>query len=750
MTDRLSANDGDEPTGGRPPDEGEGDDEDCLCTLAVTGPIPAHQAIFVCETCKFVPREVDGCEEDDEGDGVDDDVDEPEALPACVCRSCADACHSGHDVRYVGSGPCTCDCPFLTVGPSGGHDCRLAGRSVREARRLGFGNGRTLNDPISSNAVGGTETTEGTEGSWCGECCPTPMGGYAYASYTLPDLSVGGDNLCQNLIRQAEALIECSRDTFWVPDHAEQTSESEWCDLELLAMQIYRKHVKSYSLKGCSEGEQATTSTSEGGAEWWVQVKPAGTSRAPVDLHYDKDEVLAEEFGLGSFPALSTVLNLTGGDDNVPTVVFPHTYDDDEERPIEWMLLSRPVAGKHLVFDGRLLHGAPAHEALHRPGEPKIAAEESSLRITFLVNVWTSGRPAGVHVLPESIRSKIRSVGMNATTPFESLMPLEFRTRPVSRITASSDSGDVESDEDPIVLPFVSQGATWIGEEGEENEVVHEDQSGKRENDDSDDEEEEGEELVLALPPFATPRYLDDRGDTMLLSFEGTPARLVRGWGSEDESEESDDHMIALADDFVTYLNRHASDFVTSVVAELKRQCGIDATELRADHICYRTVSTEQYTSLVDSLRRADDFSLLIESEIGGRPIATFKLATPIEIKSDEFDYVVDVVEIPSPKAGSPYPAGLEHVEFVVGCGAKASPMNDKDHQEVLNQWMDSYRTVPWNTKALHKQCNPDVSTKLALDGYGAVSVKFHLIPLEDVIEFEKACKRNTNGDSNC
>ncbi|MBV5336219.1 VOC family protein, partial [bacterium] len=71
-----------------------------------------------------------------------------------------------------------------------------------------------------------------------------------------------------------------------------------------------------------------------------------------------------------------------------------------------------------------------------------------------------------------------------------------------------------------------------------------------------------------------------------------------------------------------------------------------------------------------------------VESDIGGRPIATFKLTTPIEVRSrDGGTRFVDVVEIPSPKDGSPYGAGLEHVEFVVGdCGGTetAPPRNSR------------------------------------------------------------------------
>ena len=212
------------------------------------------------------------------------------------------------------------------------------------------------------------------------------------------------------------------------------------------------------------------------------------------------------------------------------------------------------------------------------------------------------------------------------------------------------------------------------------------------------------------------------------------------------------------ASDFLSYLHEKVPSFVTAIVAELKKSqyYDIDVTNLQADHVCYRTETIEQYTALVEALQQShqsveeasgesdsSSFTLLVESEIGGRPIATFKLGRPIEIIG--LGKSIDVVEIPSPKEGSPYDTGLEHIEFVIGdhdadAGGTQhykSPMNDEVHATVLTAWMRKYPNISWNTKALNKQCNPDVSLKLDLPDYGRVSVKFHLTPLETVIKFE-------------
>jgi hypothetical protein len=52
---------------------------------------------------------------------------------------------------------------------------------------------------------------------------------------------------------------------------------------------------------------------------------------------------------------------------------------------------------------------------------------------------------------------------------------------------------------------------------------------------------------------------------------------------------------------------------------------------------------------------------------------------------------------------------------------------------------MEKYPAVHWNTKAMEKECNPDISTKIELADFGNISVKFHLISLENVIDFELA-----------
>ena len=109
----------------------------------------------------------------------------------------------------------------------------------------------------------------------------------------------------------------------------------------------------------------------------------------------------------------------------------------------------------------------------------------------------------------------------------------EFIDRHVSRLAVP------KSSDENIILPFVSAGATWIDEstgQDSPNEIVESDEEGEKD----ENEEEEEEELVLSLPQFSTPEYINDRPDTALFTFEAGSARLIRGDGQEDDEPDLD------------------------------------------------------------------------------------------------------------------------------------------------------------------------------------------------------------------
>ncbi|MEM7575617.1 MAG: VOC family protein [Bacteroidota bacterium] len=153
----------------------------------------------------------------------------------------------------------------------------------------------------------------------------------------------------------------------------------------------------------------------------------------------------------------------------------------------------------------------------------------------------------------------------------------------------------------------------------------------------------------------------------------------------------------------------------TSFLDQIFKSCtsaGLPLADYPLDHICYRVATTDRYQQLKTQLLSSNE--LLAETLINGRPIATFRLKTPLRYQ----DRQIELLELPSPKPGSPYAEGYEHVEFVVGQHPKA--------------WMKQYPSINWEVKDLRKSINPDVRLRI---GEG-VSVKFHEFPLDYVIEY--------------
>ena len=151
--------------------------------------------------------------------------------------------------------------------------------------------------------------------------------------------------------------------------------------------------------------------------------------------------------------------------------------------------------------------------------------------------------------------------------------------------------------------------------------------------------------------------------------------------------------------------------FLEKVFAAMA-QCNIVVAAMELDHVCYRVEGEERYGILRKELEA--DGTLLGESLIGGRSIATYRLHRPFLFDERR----IDVVELPAPKPGSFYPEGYEHVEFVVN--------------EDLQVFAQKHPHLAWDLSGASKTVNADV--RLRFDGF---SVKFHRQPLADVIGME-------------
>ena len=139
---------------------------------------------------------------------------------------------------------------------------------------------------------------------------------------------------------------------------------------------------------------------------------------------------------------------------------------------------------------------------------------------------------------------------------------------------------------------------------------------------------------------------------------------------------------------------------------------GIDVTSYELDHLCYRVEHMDRYVALKAAL--ASQAVLLGEHRIGGRAIASFELHKPIVFHKRR----IRVIELPAPKAVSPYTEGWEHAEFVV--------------REAPGTFADRYPQLAWDRSGTVKATNADV--RLNYEGF---SVKFHQRSLADVIAEE-------------
>ena len=147
---------------------------------------------------------------------------------------------------------------------------------------------------------------------------------------------------------------------------------------------------------------------------------------------------------------------------------------------------------------------------------------------------------------------------------------------------------------------------------------------------------------------------------------------------------------------------------------ELLNNLKIDVSKFELDHICYRVDSLSEYEEY--KIRFLKLGELLIESEVGGRLISTFKLMKPIKFK----DRDIYLIELPAPKIGKSFKSGFEHAEFVIDIS--------------FDEFQEKYQNLNFNTSSIHKAHNPELKVKLD----NGTQVKFHHKSLEDVILEEK------------
>ena len=168
---------------------------------------------------------------------------------------------------------------------------------------------------------------------------------------------------------------------------------------------------------------------------------------------------------------ISTVTYLTGAG-GAPTLVLERRSGFDgtvEGGAIAGGALCFPAAGRHLSFDGRLLHAAPRDLAAPQSVPPSVAEAVpettgavgprgavdtagsrsttttsttttntttstsgggGGLRVTFLVNVWLQHRPTGIHPFPGALVASLS--GPTPGLAAASLFPASARRTPAA------------------------------------------------------------------------------------------------------------------------------------------------------------------------------------------------------------------------------------------------------------------------------------------------------------------------------
>jgi hypothetical protein len=269
------------------------------------------------------------------------------------------------------------------------------------------------------------------------------------------------------------------------------------CALEALALSVFHMH--------CQHLETGVMIPEQSGAEWWTLVldsdEKEGKARSghvsdgdgeddeedegdDVGLHFDADYGLEDQVpNLLLHPRLATVTYLTNH--GAPTLVLDQRSPTPDEwhknalhnRSIRTGWISHPRVGRHLAFDGRLLHGAPStffppsrplsnenFAAVATPVEAASRARDSPIeppdnkrpkldnslppsnekRITILVNVWVNHCPLDAEPLDDAICDSLE-------TPFSPLLP--------GATKAPGDETDANPEDEETTHP---QSFTWV------------------------------------------------------------------------------------------------------------------------------------------------------------------------------------------------------------------------------------------------------------------------------------------------
>lgn len=159
-------------------------------------------------------------------------------------------------------------------------------------------------------------------------------------------------------------------------------------------------------------------------------------------------------------------------------------------------------------------------------------------------------------------------------------------------------------------------------------------------------------------------------------------------------------------------LHAHAEIFLEKLFAKIEATHITIDRHWDIDHLCFRTADAKDYETTKSEFARIGN--LLIESEVNGRLIATYKLHKPVWFRQ----WKIDLIEVPAPKAGKLTVRGFEHIEVVVDVSLKSL--------------QEKYQHLNLDLGGLKKSLNRELEIVL-----GEHNIKFHNLSLESVIRLE-------------
>jgi hypothetical protein len=285
------------------------------------------------------------------------------------------------------------------------------------------------------------------------------------------------------------------------------------CTLERLAKEIFLHHT----------GDRQYDAT-RSGVEWWVLCLHHIDD---VGFHWDRDYGIELEENRLVHPDLGTVTYLS--DVGGPTVFLdmpgdtpPEAYD---QYPFTQCRVSYPISGKHVTFDGTLLHGAPSSlypesssdsEESEGSGsdDEEGSIPESEARITFLVNIWLDHLPTQAEPLPDTLISSLSNLSSirMAFVP-AAVLPLDCdaQSPPTSWLLSANDQNyriSIPLPEESLLQPANHPRGETFQLRFDRGVLLSVDSEEEEEEDDEDEDEEvsEARKQKRALSPSESGR----------------------------------------------------------------------------------------------------------------------------------------------------------------------------------------------------------------------------------------------------